>query len=166
MKYLAMILAGVGIIACAQLPTSEVEREAAMQPARPMHGELAAKGLDAIDDSKLTSAQKEALKSIHFRMVSETFRAQEETSQLKGVLFETITKAPYDAKKVEAIKQKIVTLNDKKINSMFWALNEVEKVLGHADPEQKQDIYQSLFFKDEDASLRARCRMKRGACDF
>ena len=149
MKILAFLILSAGIVSCSLNQKDDLDREVALQPVRPMHGGVAAKGLEAIDSSALSASQKAKLKEIHSRMVAETFENQEQTSRLKAVLFETITKQPYDAKKIDAIKKRLLVLNDDKINGMFRALNEVEKVLGQAKPDQKQDIFEGLFFKDE-----------------
>jgi hypothetical protein len=149
MKAAIWIAVGLVLQACAHENMNNLNQEVSAQPVRQMHGGVAAKGLEAINASNLTPEQKELLKKIHTRMIAETFDNQEETSKLKGVLFETITKTPYDAKKVEMIKKRLVALNDQKLNNMFGALKEVEKVIGYSKPEEKQDIYQGIFFRDE-----------------
>ena len=140
----------LGAVACAQKKVSkDLDQEVAEQPVRPMHGGVAFKGFEAIQSSKsLTAQQKEKLRELHESMIAGVFGIQEETSKLKGVLFETITTAPYDAGKVKMLKKRLVSLNALKMNQMFHALNEAEKILKQVPPEQKQEIYLGLFFDE------------------
>jgi Spy/CpxP family protein refolding chaperone len=136
---------------CAAKPTQDevkLANEVQTQPAREMHGGVAAKGMEAIlSSNSLTEAQKKQLLSLHGEMAKETFKIQEETSKLKGVLFETITAKPYDRSKVNALKKKLVTLNDKKMKNMFEALDKVQGIIGEKSDTDIQDFYRPFFWE-------------------
>lgn len=143
-----IILAFLILAGCATRQPSKLDQEIADQPSRPMHGGVAGKALTTINKSTLPEKQKIQLREVFKRMVAETFDNQEETSRVKGVLFETITKSPYDAVKVKALKKRLMYLNDEKMYKMFWALSEVEKILDYATPEQKREIYEDILIPD------------------
>ncbi|HAG92119.1 MAG TPA: hypothetical protein DCL41_09615 [Bdellovibrionales bacterium] len=138
----------LGLAACSSSPTSEdVDQEVAEQPARTFHGGVAAKGMEAINDSKsLSSDQKDQLKKLHMKMAEETMEIQTEMSKVKGVLFETITSKPYKPKKVAELKKRLLSLNDKKMKNMIQALDKTEKILGeNHSPEELKGIYEHML---------------------
>lgn len=151
---LKIFVSGVTILAiinCAGKPTPEdvkLEKEVQSQPAREMHGGVAAKGMEAILTSKsLTEEQKKQLIHLHGEMAKNTFGIQEEISKLKGVLFETITAKPFDRAKVNSLKKKIVNLNDKKMKNMFEALDKVQAIIGEKSDSDIQDFYRPFFWE-------------------
>ena len=136
-----------GVMACAnQQVEKDLTIQAGAQPTRAMHGEVAYKGLEAIErSSSLTAEQKQKLHDLHERMMKETFRIQDETSRLKAVLFETISTSPYDPKKLGALKKSLTALNDQKMSNMFSALGEAEKIVGYIPEEEKKNVYGELL---------------------
>lgn len=137
----------VGILACAnQQLEKEINDRSAAQPVRTMHGEVATKGFDAIENSpSLSTEQKQRLLILQKRVMSETFDIQNEISKLKGVLFDSISKSPYDPKIVGALKRRLTILNNQKLDKMFSALNEVEKIVGAIPEAEKKGVYGELL---------------------
>lgn len=143
--YLLAVL--LGLSACSTTQTEKaVDSEVAKQPVRSMHGEVAAKGYDAILKSpQLTEEQKNKFLALHKSMIASTFKIQTEMSKLKGVLFETLTTTPYDAKKAEVLKKRIVKLNNEKMDSMFLAFEEVKRILGYMSPQERRELMRGLM---------------------
>lgn len=150
-RFLVVSFVAVSLFGCAGKSAkqeSEIQKEVQAQPVREMHGGVAAKGVEAILTSKtLTDDQKRKLVEVHGEMSKDIFKIQEETSQLKGVLFETLTTKPYDRSKVKALRKKLVSLNDKKMGKMFEALDKVQVILGEKREEQVQDFYRPFFWE-------------------
>lgn len=114
-----------------------------------MHGPVAYKGFQEFRSSPdLNEAEKLKMIRLQDEMTGQVMSMQEETSKLKGLLFHTLASTPYEPKKVEEIKKRLVEINDQKMNLMFQALNDAEKILGRVPPEKRRDIYQSFFFND------------------
>lgn len=151
MKMLALGSLAAAMMGCATTATNQettIAKEVQAQPAREMHGEVAAKGMEAIMTSKsLNDEQKKQLMSLHGDMARETFKIQEETGKLKAVLFETITTKPFDRSKVNSLKKKIVALNDKKMKNMFSALDKVQTIIGDKTDTDIQDFYRPFFWE-------------------
>lgn len=127
---------------------AQIAKEAQEQPVREMHGQVATKGFEAILTSKdLTEDQKKKLLDLHKKMTQETFKIQDETSQLKGVLFEAITKKPYDSAKVKVLKKKLLSLNDQKMKNMMKALDQVQTIVGEKQSSDTQDFYRPFFWE-------------------
>lgn len=155
------ILAGLFLVfsvSCATKKSSEevkLEQEVQQQPARKMHGEVASKGFDSIIQSKsLTDNQKEKILKLHSKMTADTFKIQEETSKLKSVLFETMTAQPFDTKKVNSIKKRLITLNDQKMKNMLNAIDEVKGIVGKTEKENIQDFYRPFFWEQAHDELK------------
>ena len=145
MKYFFVLL--FFLSACARVEVEKkVDQEAAMQPARSMHGGVASKGFAAIfRSSKLTQEQKEKFMDLHKRMVKDTFSIQDEISRLKGVLFETVTEVPYDAAKVNVLKKKLIQLNNAKMDKMLDALEDVKRIVGYMTHEERQQFVRDML---------------------
>ena len=144
---IAAVLATVGLMGCAQTQVEkDLDREATAEPARRMHGGVATKGYEAIENSRsLSPEQKQQLKELHGQMIAKTFTIQEDTAKLKGVLFNTLTKSPYDEQKVETIKKRLVALNEQKMQNMFSALSQAQKILGVTPPEERMRLFDDMF---------------------
>ena len=145
--HLTALVGIIGLMACAnQQVDNEIQQKAAAQPTRTMHGEVANMGLESIDSSpSLTTEQKQKLHELQERMMKETFRIQDETSKLKGVLFETIATSPYDPKQISSLKKRLTALNDQKMSNMFSALSEAEKIVGYIPATEKRRVYGELL---------------------
>lgn len=145
-------MAAMSLVHCASKETKQQEaslkQEVQAQPVREMHGGVAGKGMEAIMSSQsLTEVQKKKLLEVHGAMAKETFKIQEETSQLKGVLFETIAAKPYDRNKVASLKKKLTALNDRKMKNMFDALEKVQLIVGEKSDSDIQDFYRPFFWE-------------------
>lgn len=162
MKFkISYVLAGLFLafsVNCATKPSNEevkLEQEVQQQPARKMHGEVATKGFESIVQSKsLSDEQKEKILKLHSKMTADTFKIQEETSKLKSVLFETMTAQPFDTKKVNSIKKRLITLNDQKMKNMLNAIDEVKGIVGKTEKENIQDFYRPFFWEQAHDELK------------
>ncbi|MGZ3772546.1 MAG: Spy/CpxP family protein refolding chaperone [Pseudobdellovibrionaceae bacterium] len=157
-RYFLMALCLFSVVNCASKPTQEevkVQQEVQAEPPRKMHGEVAQKGFESIVQSKsLTDDQKAKLLKLHTKMSAETSQIQDETSKLKAVLFDTMTAKPYDSKKVNVIKKRLITLNDKKMKNMLKAIDEVKDIVGQTEKENIQDFYRPFFWEQAHEELR------------
>lgn len=155
------ILAGLFLtfsVNCAMKESKEevkLQQEVQQEPPRKMHGEVATKGFESIVQSKsLTEEQKEKMLKLHSKMTADTFKIQEETSRLKSVLFETMTTKPFDTKKVNSIKKRLITLNDQKMKNMLNAIDEVKSIVGKTERENVQDFYRPFFWEQAHDELK------------
>lgn len=153
-KGMKVLVAGMAMLSLVHCASKEKQQEANLvkevqaQPVREMHGGVAGKGMEAILSSQsLTEEQKKKLLELHGNMAKETFKIQEETSQLKGVLFETIAQKPYDRAKVTSLKKKLTVLNDRKMKNMFDALEKVQLIIGEKSDSDVQDFYRPFFWE-------------------
>lgn len=140
-------MAGLMAFGCAQKQVEkQVDKEVSAEPARPGRRELSAKATDAIESSKtLNESQKERLHQLQARIAAENTKLREETSKLKGVLFETVTTLPYQPSKVDVIKKRLAKLNQDQLNLMFGALHEAEEIIGYTENTDRREMLQTIF---------------------
>lgn len=140
MKY---ILSSVAIFSLAmgcasQKAKTEVDRKVSEESVTMTPGETAAKGRDAILQSKyLTEAQKTKILGIMTNTQVKSVALREETARLKAVLFETLGEKNYKADQVAVIKSRLKKIENEKMDLMFSSLDQVKEVLGVSDDEHR-----------------------------
>lgn len=145
------LICSLTVISCTQKPVAsekEVAHDVANEPTRQFHGGVARKGYEIITNSKsLTEEQRQKFFKLHSRMVRETFAIQDEMSKLKVVLFDTVMTKPLDNQKIEVIKKRLIELNNKKMNNMLGALDEVKDILGQIPEKEYKELYRPFFLE-------------------
>lgn len=78
----------------------------------------------------LSAEQKMLLRDVYIRVYTESMRIRREIGQSKSLLFRTLAKVDYKAADIKSLKKKIVDLDQKRLDLMFGALDEVQAVVG------------------------------------
>lgn len=78
----------------------------------------------------LSADQKLRLQAVYSRVYSESMKIRREMGQSKSLLFMTLAKVNYKAAEITSLKKKIITLDQRRLNLMFSALDEVQKIVG------------------------------------
>ena len=99
---ISLIVLSFTLIACSSSPSKmdkKINQEVAAETPTTHKGELAARGFEIFEQApNLTPEQKTKLIALHKRMAQEMGAIQDETSQLKTVLFRTLVSPNYDEK--------------------------------------------------------------------
>lgn len=90
----------------------------------------------------LTPEQKLKLSNIYKNVYLESMKIRREIGQSKSLLFMTLAKVDYKAKDITNLKKKIVELDQRRLNLMFEALDDVQNVVGRGVEAEK--IYKHL----------------------
>lgn len=90
----------------------------------------------------LTPEQREKLSAIYGNTYMEAINIRKEIGQSKSLLFEMVASKDYNSKEVNKLKQKIVSLDQKRLTVMFKALEDVQKVVGYG--KDREEIYKHL----------------------
>lgn len=98
----------------------------------------------------LTAEQKLRLSSIYKRVYVESMRLRREIGQSKSLLFMTLAKVTYKESEITSLKKQIVSLDQQRLNLMFTALDDVQKVVGKGINAEK--IYR--HFRDNELPTR------------
>lgn len=116
----------------------------AEEPAAGALGSIAAHGVEAFMLSeKLTKEQKEKLLEIHGRTFRDSTQLRKDLAQAKVELFKTIAKGKYKSSEIDKIKKRIIDIDQKRLQIMFKALEEVEAIIGHGV--DAEEIYRRFY---------------------
>ncbi|MBY0555446.1 hypothetical protein K2P97_13015 [bacterium] len=133
-KKLLLVISSLTLAACSSTK-KEREQELALQvkmqepadtPDQIMH--RAAIAFSNADG--LTAQQKWMLSDIYSRVYTESMRIRREMGQSKSLLFMTLAKVDYKSSEIDALKKKIVELDQKRLKLMFDALDDVQRIVG------------------------------------
>lgn len=147
-QVLFLSTAFVAISACATKETQQAEKnvEKSIQTEAPatQKGELATRGaVTFMNAPGLTDAQKSKLMDIHAKTYTESQKIGNELTQAKSALFKTLVSPKSTKKEIYILKRKIVDLDKKRLETMFKAIEEVEKVFGKN--EQTESVYKEFY---------------------
>ena len=90
----------------------------------------------------LSDEQKKQLHTIYTNVYEEAMTIRREIGQNKSWLNKTLVKSDYKSSEVNTLKNKIVALDKKRLNIMFKALKDVQKIVGQGP--DKENIYKHL----------------------
>lgn len=85
----------------------------------------------------LTAQQKWMLSDIYSRVYTEAVQIRREMGQSKSLLFMTLAKVDYKKSEIDALKKKIVALDQRRLKIMFDALDDVQRIVGHGVEAEK-----------------------------
>jgi hypothetical protein len=88
----------------------------------------------------LSSEQKLKLLGIYSRTYKESMSIRSEIGKSKSLLFKLVASVKYNSKDVEQLKKKVVDLDQRRLNVMFKALEDVQGVVGYGAG--KQELYE------------------------
>lgn len=147
-KYLTIGTALLGLSACASKSEKQAEQkvEQSVQAENPatQKGELAARGANTfMNATGLTDAQKSKLMDVHAKTYTEAQKIGNELTQTKAALFKTLVSPTSTKKEINLLKKKIVSLDKQRLDTMFKAIEEVEKIVGKTA--QSADIYKEFY---------------------
>jgi hypothetical protein len=116
-------------------------------------GELAARGFEAWSKGAgLNSDQKSKLFVVHTNTATQAFRIRDEISKTKSAMYKELAKGQYNSKMVEGYKNKIIALDQERLDIMIKALASVEAALGRGDEARKYyeylDQIETQYFRE------------------
>lgn len=91
----------------------------------------------------LTDEQKQKLQAIHANVYEEAMAIRGEINENRSLLYNTLVMSDYSSAEVNNLKKKIVSLDKKRLDVMFKALKDVQKIVGRG--KDKVNIYGQLL---------------------
>lgn len=145
---------GVGCASTGQEPVAhKVEEAAAKEAPTKNMGELAARGFEAWSKGAgLSADQKSKLFVVHTNTANQAFRIRDEISQTKSAMYKELAKGNYNPKMVDGYKNKIIQLDQERLDIMIKALASVEATLGRGEEAKKYyeylDRVETQYFRE------------------
>lgn len=135
---------------------SELDQRIAAEPPANSPEEIADRGaFDFVSAPGLSSEQKQKIMVIYSRTYQEAMAIRSEIGKAKSLLFKTVATKAFASGDVERLKARIVELDKKRLDVMFKALEDVQKVIGTG--KDKEEIYKHFhdneYPKHQRASL-------------
>lgn len=95
-------------------------------------GEAANIGQEAIEESaNLTEEQKNKIRALIKKTQAEVQEIKIETNKLKATLIKSFSDGTYKAEDIRILKKRLTKLEERKMDTMFSNLDEVQKILGY-----------------------------------
>ena len=128
----ASLLMGFGCASSAHKEeVREVNKEVREQAPADTPEQIAARAGETFANAEgLNADQKTRLALVYKNVYLESMKIRREIGQSKSALFSTLAKPNYKDSEVAILKKKIVGLDQQRLNIMFDALTEVQKIVG------------------------------------
>lgn len=91
----------------------------------------------------LTSEQKDKIHTIYTNVYDESMTIRREIGQSKSLLYETLVKPDYKSTEINSLKRRIVGLDKKRLDIMYKALDDVQKIIAQGATD-KERMYKQL----------------------
>ncbi|MGZ3725926.1 MAG: hypothetical protein ACXWQQ_08995 [Pseudobdellovibrio sp.] len=122
--------------------SSELEREQrkeirAQQPADTPQEIMERASLAFANAPGLTPDQKVKLGAIYSQVYTDATAIRREIGQAKSLLFSKLASVDYTDKEISSLKNRIVKLDQRRLDLMFKALDDVQEVVGHGEAAEK-----------------------------
>ena len=90
----------------------------------------------------LTEQQKNKLNEIYTNVYDEAMLIRRDIGQTKSLMYMTLVKSDFRSTEIDSLKKKIVALDKKRLDLMFKALEDVQKIVGRGI--DKENTYKQL----------------------
>lgn len=147
MLFLLVSGVSVGFISCGSASKSEqAALDKSTKAEAPIHSpeqmlQRAAASFSNIEG--LSTEDKIKLTEIYTSTYVGSMNIRKEIGQSKSLLFRTLAKKDYKDSEINALKNKIVKLDQKRLELMFKTLDDVQKIVGKNTPASRK-IYEHL----------------------
>ena len=91
----------------------------------------------------LTTEQKDKIHTIYTNVYDESMSIRREIGQSKSLLYETLVKPDYKSTEINSLKKRIVGLDKKRLDIMYKALDDVQKIIAQGATD-KERMYKQL----------------------
>lgn len=138
-----LILFALFLMNCSHTPSSdqtELDKKIKAEPPATTPEEIARRGAYTfISTPGLTQDQRQKLMQVYTRTFFDAEDIRGEIGQSKSLIFKMLASPNYKKSELEALKTKIVELDQKRLRIMFQALEDVQKIVGTG--EDKEPFY-------------------------
>lgn len=140
-KILIILMAFVALQSCSTKTTKEErQQEVQIRKQEPADTpqEIAERAAAIFANAPdLTEQQKQQLDTIYRNVYDEAMIIRRDIGQTKSLMYMTLVRADYKSTEIENLKKKIVALDKKRLDLMFDALEDVQKVVGRGIDKEK-----------------------------
>lgn len=123
---------------------AEVAQEVSQQQPANTPEQIADRASEAFSKAEgLTELQRQKLIAIYMDTYAQAMEIRTEMGKSKALLFMKAADVNYKSNEIEILKNKIVDLDQKRLNLMFKALTKVQNVVGYG--KDREQIYKRFY---------------------
>ena len=138
-------IAGCQTMETAQEPNLDQRIKAEKQASTPE--EIAQRAADVFSSiPNLTTEQRTQLNKLYLKTYAESSQIRKEIGQMKSLLFKEAAVKKFKSKDLNELTSRIVEADQRRLNLMFKALEELQKIVGYG--EDKKELYEHLRHYD------------------
>ena len=140
------LLAGLSLLqGCASTTQKKLDEKLSMEKEVPTQAELSKEAGQLIEKAPGLSAEQRAkLASVRDKLQREITAMRDESLKLRSILLKDVISANYDQDEVNLIKQRLESVEKKRLSTIFDSIREANAILGHQAPEHER-IIRDLF---------------------
>ena len=138
-QFIAVLSLATG---CSSMGTnnSELDKKIANEKPAQTPDEIARRGANSfISAPGLTEVQRQKLMEVYTRTYLGAEEIRGQIGQSKSLLFKMVAKSNYKSKEMEELRNKVVALDQKRLQIMFQALSDVQGIVGYGG--DKEEFY-------------------------
>lgn len=139
------------LVSCSSNQDKNLDKEIAATPSVSSHAEADKNVKATIEGSThLTDAQKTQLLDLHANTDREVAKLNQETLKLHEILATEYGQAETSMKEIRSIKKRMVKNSKKRLEIIFGAMDQADKILGHNENTKNVGLMNSLFLEQID----------------
>jgi len=96
----------------------------------------------------LVEAQRKQLSDLRTKTSAAMADLSDQSLRLRGVLIQEVVALDCDLEEVQAIKDRLKRIEDKRLSIMFDAVDQANSILGHGAPLPREQIINSMMIED------------------
>lgn len=145
-KVLLLLISFLLVAGCAsKAPTDNSNLDQRIKAEAPANTpeEIAQRAADVFASAPgLTGDQRKKLNALYLKVYEESRKIRKEIGQMKSLLFKEAAAKKFKSKEINDLTSKIVEADQRRLNLMFSAFEEMQNIVGYGD--DKKDIYEYL----------------------
>lgn len=144
-KILLFITLFMSLVGCATTTNDNLDLDQRIKKEKPANTpeEIAQRAAEVFSTAPgLTGEQRKKLYALYLKTYEEARVIRKEIGQMKSLLFKEAAIKKFASKEVNELTSRIVQADQRRLNVMFAALEEMQKIVGYGD--DKKELYEHL----------------------
>ncbi|MEK2646210.1 hypothetical protein [Bdellovibrio sp. BCCA] len=141
--FFAVILLLCSGCASTETKQSSLDQRIHAEPQANTPEEIASRAAEVFSSAPgLTAEQRKKLNSLYLKTYADSRQIRNEIGQMKSLLFKEAAMKKFNSKDMTELTQKIVAADQRRLNVMFSAFQEMQNIVGYGS--DKKEIYERL----------------------
>lgn len=142
---LTLLMSILFLAACASMQSKNetLDQRISSEPRADTPEEIAQRSADTFANAPgLTAEQRQKLNKLYLRTYADAWAIRKEIGQMKSLLFKEASQKKFKSGDITELTQRIVDADQRRLNIMFRALEEMQQIVGYGS--DKKELYEYL----------------------